>query len=194
MIKKISFLWFILLVLGCNPQEQTSKGNTSSYVGIAEILDEQVGTLLASSAGLEKQVTSNGTKEILEVTLEDSAAWKSQLQLFYDADISRPGYTGAYFVEELPASSGSSKKIYTARKKKRFVRVMECTYQGDLLQEVRLELTKRNEVFSLDQELFLFFTTESGKSRLSSFSIEGQEQMKLKQGLSFSVVGTIVWP
>ncbi len=194
MIKKTSFLCLILLLFGCGQANNSETQDTTGYFGIASLLDEQVGALLRMNAGLEKSVTSGGTAETLELSPKDSAEWRSQLQLFFDADISRPGYTGAYFVEELPAISSLSKTIYTARKKQNFVRVMECTYERDLLKEVRLELSKNNEVFKLDQELFLYFNLESGESRLSSFSISGDEKMRLKEGLSFDVKGTIVIP
>lgn len=194
MIKKTPLLCLVLLMLSCNQQEKANGAEGSTYFSVASLLNEQVGLLLSLDAALEKQVTSDGETETIELSPKDSAEWKSQLQLFFDADISRPGYTGAYFVEELPAISSLSKTIYTAKKKQNFVRVMECTYQEGSLKEVRLELSKKNEVFNLNQELFLYFNLDTGESRLSSFSIKGDEKMKLKQGLSFDVNGTIVLP
>ena len=194
MIKKSSIYIFIIVLCACSNTENNSDNITKRYFSIAQLLDEQVEILINLEAGLEKLVSSDTTTETLELNPSDSLEWKSQLRLFYDADISKPGNSGAYFVEELPAIGSLSKTIYTARKKKSFVRVMECTYKGELLNEVRLELAKQNEVFTLNQELFLYFNTETDQSRLSSFSITGNEAMMLKDEMSFDIKATVVLP
>ncbi|GEM_PF-2746883 len=194
MIKKALLLCLAFSLVGCNPTSNGDKAESTVYFSVAELLSEQIGLLISLEAQLEKRVISGETTELLELEPKDSAAWKSQLQLFFDADISRPGYAGDYDIEQLPAIGNISKTTYTALKKKNFVRVMECSFEGELLKEIRLELSKKNEVFQLNQELFLFFNTETGVSRLSSFSITGDEDMQLKSPLDFDVKATVVLP
>ena len=194
MIKKCFILFLVVGLVGCNKNQSPTEESGEGYFSIAQLLEEQIGLLLSLDAALEKRVITGDISETLELKPKDSTEWKTQLQLFLDADISKPGYAGTYLVEELPLISTLSKTVYSANQKKNSLRIMECTYQGDLLKEIRLELSKNNEVFDFDQELFLYFNLESGKSRLSSFSIKGNESMKLKSDLSFEVKATIVVP
>ena len=194
MIKKSALILFIALVSSCNKTTDSNTASDTPYFSTSALLNEQIDLLLSLDAGLEKHVKTGETSEILELKPEDFTAWKSQLKLFFDADISKPGYIGAYKVEELPDIGSLSKTVYTSLKKKNFVQAMECSYENKLLKEIKIELSKDNEVFQLNQKLFLYFNLESRQSRLSSFYISGAEEMRLKSSLDFDIKATIVIP
>lgn len=190
MIKKGIPLLILVLLFSCGTEENKERTSLESYFDLTELLDEKVDQIVEDNASLEKLLTSGDKTERLTIEPGDTSAWKSQLRLFYDSDINKPGYIGAYFAEELPALNQTSKVIYTAKSQKYPVRVIECIYEQQGLREVRLLVKESNTIYDMTKEMNLYFDAQN---RLSGFRIKGDESMQLKKALDYSIEGTIVY-
>ena len=189
-------LFVIATVLSCESTSSKRNGveRSGQYLNLTALLDEQVGYLLEKKASLHKQVKTGYQTDTIQAFPLDSVEWKNQLALFYDADISLPGYDGAYFEEQLPGISGETKVIYTARTAKLKVRVLECTYIEKQLKTIRIEVAEKNTIYKFDKRLSLEFESVSGLLLLESFNMAGHEYMQFKQPLNYQIEAKVIYP
>lgn len=190
MIKKCLSLLVITILFSCSPKGKENNVASDAYFDLTELLDAKVDQILQDGASLEKLLTSGEKTETVTIAPQDTDTWKSQLRLFYDSDINKPGFVGAYFKEEFPAIVETSKVIYTAKSQKYPVQVMEYIYEQEELREVRLLVQERNAIYNMTKEMNLYFDTQA---RLSGFQIKGDESMRLKKALDYSIQGTIIY-
>ncbi len=179
-----------LLISACSGKAPKEINQVDGYFNLKALLDDSINEIVRAEATLEKQLTNNGQEETIRIDPDSVSGWERQFKLFYEADINKPGFTGAYFQEELPIINGISKKIYTAKSKKHPVQIMECTYEGDLLKEVRLSVREENAIYNATKEMNLFLNTNK---IISGFSIQGKESMKMKKEMDYQVKGTVIF-
>lgn len=187
--KYLTALLCLLIISACNNKTPEQVTITKGYFNLGEILDNSIDKLVEDNATLEKLLITGEKKETIIVNPDSVDGWKRQLKLFYEADINKPGFSGAYFEEEMPTINGASKKIYTAKNKKHAVQVMECTYKDASLKEIRLLVKESNAIYDATKEMNLFF---NGESTLISFNIDGGESMRLKKEMNYKIQATIL--
>lgn len=186
MIRALGVLFVLSFLAGCNKQEVQDNLNIA-YFDIEALLDKELNKLTDQGASLEKVLNADGSEERLTIA-PDSAGWHEQMQLFYDAGINKPGFMDQYFEESLPPIMGVSKVIYSAKNQKNALQVMECSYESDRLTKIRLLVKETNVIYTITKEMYLYL----GEEGITGFQIMGEESMRMKDDLSYSIQGTVV--
>lgn len=189
-MRNIGIIIILALVVGCNVRPEDNV-TTDSYFNLETLLNQEIEYLLAQNAGLEKSLTSNGKTETTNFKPQTEDDWESQLSLFFDANIDRPGYKGAFYEEQLSPLSGVSKTIYTSRNSKTAVRTFECLYANDLLTQINIQLGEKNMIFTNLKTLKLYF--DPNGEHIIGFDVEGQEDMQLKEDMEYSIQAVITY-
>lgn len=193
-MRRFLFLIPVLFLFGCDVEQKKEEAKISEYFDLSGTLDQMVNDLIAQKAKLEKTIVLNGEKEEVLVTPADTAHWKRELELFYDADINKLGLSGAYQTENLEAFDGIKKVIHTAINKGAYVNFMECAYRDGKLFTVRISASDKNMVYSTKHEYTLYFNHFKKKLALNHYAIKVEEQMLLKSDMSSEVTVRVVKP
>lgn len=189
MIKKSPLILILCLgLLSCNVRPEQDSNARQSYFNLESFLDEQIEMLLTQDAGVEKNLESNGRKDEITIEVNSIDKWKEQLSLFYEANIDQPGYQGAFEIDSLN-SEGLIKVLYEAKDEKTPVQRFECNYQDEELVEIHIDFIEENLVYNDRKTLSLFMQGE----RLVGYSIQGNEEMHLKEDLIYSVEAVITY-
>lgn len=189
MIKQSAYTFLLcLFFLGCNVRPEQDNRALQSYFDLESFLDEQVEMMLAQEAGVEKNLESNGRKDEIIIEVNSAEEWKDQLSLFYEANIDQPGYQGAFEIDSLN-SEGLQKVLYEAKDEKTPVQRFECNYQDGELVEIHIDFIEKNLVYNDKKTLSLFMQGE----RLVGYSIQGNEAMRLKEDMIYSVEAVITY-
>lgn len=189
MIKKSALFFFIcLFLLACNVRPEQEASDFQSYFDLESFLDEQIEMMLAQKAGVEKNLESNGRKDEITIEINSADEWKEQLSLFYEANIDQPGYQGSFKIDSLN-SEGLKKVLYEAKNEKTPIQRFECNYQSGELVEIHIDFIEKNLVYNDKKMLSLFMQGE----RLVGYSIQGNEAMRLKEDMIYSVEAVITY-
>ncbi|OEK06976.1 hypothetical protein [Roseivirga misakiensis] len=189
-IKSSVLLLTLLVIVACSGERSKISTGDSDYFDLASLLNDQIKYLTQTDAKLQKELTAQGANETLTIDPDSVKGWERQLKLFFEADINKIGYDGEYYQEQLPVINGLSKKIFAAKNQKHPVKVLECTYEGENLKEVRVSIKESNTVYEMTKEMSLHFNAEE---HLIGFNIKGGESMAVKEDLNYSIVGTILY-
>lgn len=166
---------------------------TDKYFDLAGLLDGQAVLLYASGARLEKVLVAHGKEDKMLISPDSVGQLKAELQLFYEADINKPGLEDAYDEEKLPGAYGSHKVINIAKNKASRVRRIEYDYEQHQLRRIRILVQNKNDIYDLQKEMLLHFEQVGGRERLTSYSISGRQRMLMKPELRFSLSGSILF-
>ncbi|WP_420388332.1 hypothetical protein [Roseivirga sp.] len=189
-MRNLSIIIILALLVGCNVRPEDNV-TTDSYFNLEKLLNQEIEYLLSQNAGLEKSLTSNGIRENTNFQPQTKDDWESQLSLFFDANIDKPGYKGAFYEEQLSPLSGVSKTIYTAKSSKTAVRTFECLYSDDLLSQINIQIGEKNMIFTSLKTLKLYF--DPNGEHIIGFDVEGQENMQLKEDMEYSIQAVITY-
>lgn len=150
------------------------------YFSVTAWLDSLLQTPAFDGMRLRKQVTYAGREETATTAHPD---WKKELQPFYDADINKPAYAGAFTADTL-VRQGMREIRYTTTAAKIPVRQLTITYTENQISQVRIRYKKSNAWFRLEQELRI--TPREG------YSISGTQNMAIGEEVSFTIAGRFV--
>ena len=181
-----------LLMLGACDGSGAKAVKIDKYFDLVSLLDQQAELLYNSGARLEKVLVANGKEDKMMVRPDSLGQLKAELKLFYEADINKLGLDDAYYEEELPGINGSRKVINTAKKKAPNVRLIEYDYEQDQLRHIRILVQDKNDIYNLEKEMLLNFEQVNGRELLTSYSINGKQDMVMKSELEFSLSGKVL--
>lgn len=189
-MRPLIILLLSISFLGCDVKPAKIDAS-EEYFNLEELLTKEIQYLLTEKAGIEKSVTSNSAEERTETQPSSTEEWESQLALFLDANISKPGLRGAYHQESLITLDGYSKTIYAAKNNKVAVKTFECLYQNEVLTQISISMVERNSIYTSTKELAIYFSP-SGE-HIIGFDVIGDEKMQLKEELHFEVKAVITY-
>jgi hypothetical protein len=187
---KFSYLAILFGATACQKKEPATIG----HFPIDSLLHAQAKLLTEVKATLIKKAQINGSEEALAFTPANTAAWMKELDIFRSLNtLNKPGYLSNYTVTE----QADEKTNLTARnyagnanlpvvwltlryqKVPRNIRSIEALYREESL------LIKGSRLLVLEfQEL-------NNKIILTSYSIEGGQEIFLGKPVEFSLSGTI---
>ena len=182
-----------LLLLGACSGSGGKAVKIDKYFDLVSLLDQQAELLYHSGARLEKVLVANGKEDKMMVRPDSVGQLKAEFKLFYEADINKLGLDDAYYEEELPGINGNRKVINTAKKKTPNVRLIEYDYEQDQLRHIRILVQDKNDIYNLEKEMLLNFEQVDGRELLTSYSINGKQDMVMKSELEFSLSGKVLF-
>ncbi|WP_421977315.1 hypothetical protein [Roseivirga seohaensis] len=189
-LKNLVFL-LSLMLLGCSVGKKSEPIRTGTYFDLVELLDEQIAEFEVEKPVLTKELNVSGETDKVTIQLDSAKQWKEELGLFYQADINKLGLETSYTTEELSTGVNTKKVIDSAKNERLAVRSIEYNYTDNQLVSIRIIIRDKNPIYKFEKELNLYFQNEQGKSILSSFTISGDQNMILKDELSYSLKATI---
>ena len=157
---------------------------TGPYFDLRGLLDAQVRQLTASHSGTTKQVRlRNDAPETVEVP---AVRWADELQLFYQADITKASLRGAYAVDSTALASGVIRHTYRLRPGHNTapVQVLSITNDSDRLEEITATLRQDNPLFFGQKTL----TMRLERGKLTSYGVRGVQKLILFDTLRYQTL------
>ena len=190
----ILFPAFIFLMNSC-----TTKNNiVKNYYPMDSLIQSQVVYLTASKAQLTKKAEIDGAEETNSFAPKDSLAWTHELDIFAELNvINNPVNAGNYSIEDEVKDSNSNLSIRLFKGKSTLpVVYLKIYYLENLSKVRRIEALYReeNSLLKGSRLLILEFQEIHNKTVLTSYSIEGSQQMFMGDTVQFAVKGTITIP
>lgn len=184
-----------LLATACTlPQKEMADIN--EFYNLDSLVNSQIEFILDQDYSLEKNVRLNDERDdtVLHFGHEE---WKNELKLFMDADINVPANSGMYRITKAVADPESNLLIDRYNPVENYnpiVQSLEIYYFGSIeqIKKVKIELDESNELYASSKQLELIFTNNSGKSRLSSYSITGIQKLITRDSVSYEILGKII--
>ena len=169
------------------------------YYPVDSLVYAQVMFLKEQQAVLTKKAEIDGTEESSSFTPKDSAAWARELDIFAELGvINRPGNAKSYAVKRGEPDPNSNLSIlsFTGDEETLPVVYLKAFYLETPSRLRRIEALYReeNSLLKGSRLLILEFQEIHNKIALTSYSIEGSQQMFLGKSVKFSVRGTIAIP
>lgn len=193
MRKIVVFIGVLALMVSCSTTSTSDNQivKIEKYYSLLDLLDEQINFLVSENASLEKTLAVDGQVELIRSS-PNIEEWKSELELFYYADINKLGLIDAYETEELSNFGGGKKLINAAKSDSESVKLIEYNFANDLLESLRILVQDKNEVYVFEKEMKMNFIQKEGKSFLKDYSITGTQIMIMKSDMTFSLEAKVL--
>jgi hypothetical protein len=187
----LGLIGLMALLVSCGSGNNNQVVKIDEYYSLLDLLDEQIDLLVSENATLEKTLGVGEEVELISKT-PNIEEWKSELELFYYANINKLGLIDAYETEELSNFGGGKKLINSAKSNEQSVRMIEYNFANDMLESLRILVEEENEVYVFKKEMQMTFTQKNGKSFLTDYSITGTQTMVMKSDLNFSLKAKVL--
>ena len=182
------------LFSACSTEELVEEAKIDTYFDLEGTLNKVVDDLVAQNAQLKKSTAINEQEEQAMLALDSAAAWKAQLEVFYESDINKVGLSNSYSIDTTQAFDGIKKVVYEAFAKSAYVKSMECSFRDGKLFLIRILASDKNVVYSISNEYYLYFNHFKRKLALDHFSIHSQKKIILRKDLDIVVAGEVILP
>jgi len=191
-MRKLLLLLISAAFFSCSTQKLEEQAKIDTFFDLEGTLDIVITDLVEKRARLHKKTTVNNEVEDVSLSFNSVEEWKSQLELFYEADINKVGLGNNYRTETLQAFDGIEKTIHSAVNNKQFVKSIETSVRDGKLFTVRILASDENFVYSIENEFILYFNHFKKKLALDHFTINTKEEMLFKKGLELKVEAQVV--
>lgn len=158
-------------------QENKPSQNRISHFDLAAFIASEIDSLSDESPVAFKQVTLNGNKEEKEIEIVD---WKTELEAFNAADISKPALIGRYQIDTAWNSSAMKSITYQALDKDLKVRKLSIEYNIEKT-PVKIDAHILTKNFLYTSEQYLIYIKNKG------FNISGSQAIRFLEKDSFQV-------
>lgn len=189
----IVFLFILVLVSSCSENDQ----GTLMYFNIDSLIDANVAYLSEAQPMLEKRATVAGKASVVTIIPKDSVSWANELDIFREIDrINKPINRGSYKIEKDLKDSHSNLNIYrftaTTNLPLKFV---EIYYQNSLshIKKVTARYSEQNRLYSSSRYFALEMRDVYNKTVITSYFIEGGQEMMLGDSVHFEILGSVVF-
>lgn len=173
----IPLILMIGLWVSCSP----APVNTRSYgFQLTSVLDSLCNSLEKNSYNLLKKVNYSGKEEMI---MQMNPEWKKELEPFYDGDLNKPAFTGAYKADTIIVNDSVLYRFVT-NEHKNPVKRLSVLYTGEQLSAITISIKKSNAWFNLEQELSL--------SPGNGYRISGKQKMALGKEVKFTISGQFI--
>lgn len=169
--------------------------NDQKFYAVDSLVTAQISYLNHAKAKLEKEAILDGTKQDIILSIEDSLMWEKELDIFRQLEvINKPVSRGSYLVDDGLYDPGSNLtvKAFTALEDLP-VRSLRIFYQEKLEKPRKIEAVLQEET-TLYESLRLMtmeFRQVNNKTILTSYSIQGGQQMIMADSVAFSIKGRV---
>lgn len=170
----------------CSPLPEPKEFSTG-YFPIRSFLLAQQQQFIKQGTGVQKTVLLEGQSETNIIYPKDSADWFGELAAFFEANINKPAYQGAYKVDTLFVDTDSLTRVsYIAQKPDLRVRWLHVYYAPNATEPSLLEAELFQQNLLYDSRQQLQFLPDEG------YSIKGYQDVLLLGADSFAVEATFV--
>jgi hypothetical protein len=173
------------------------KPKQTTLFNFDSLVSEQVSFLAAHHAKLHKRASINSINDDT-VFSADTTVWKNELDIFRQLQvINKPVNGDNYVVEDglFDPQSNLTVKAFSAKPEADLpVKYLRVFYQESLLKPRKIEALydNKNPIYSSSRLLTLEFGHFKNKVVLTSYGIEGGQQMKMGDSVVFKIEGEII--
>ena len=179
-----------LLAAGCGGQNQS----TGSLYDIDSVIQFQVSHFIHQGAQIRKKAVLNGVEKVTVILPKDSIDWDEELAIFLELDIiNRPINRNLYKVEDLSDTESNLRIKSFAATEELPVRYLKVYYfkTMDRVRKIEAEYNARNALYKSTRLLTLEFEEVEGKSRLTSYAVDGGQKMFLDDSVQYTIDAAI---
>ncbi len=176
-MKKVFFA-LILLNIACQNSAQQASHTPQTYFDLKGFVEKQIAAFQKTNPVVRKEVTVNEESETLVTPKID---WTKELELFLQADLNKPAYTQSYFVDTLSDNTVSYRLRQGEHLPVQFLEVIRD--EENRPSKIKATLLEKNYLFESEKIL----TLESKNGRLTSYQIEGFQQLFIGDPKPFKV-------
>lgn len=164
---------------------------------VDSLVTGQIVLLGENAAKLRKHAVINGVADD-SLFVADTAVWKSELEIFTQLQsINKPANRENYLVDDGlfdPASNLTVKAFSVKKETDLPVKYLRVFYQESIGKPRKIEALydTKNTLYSSSRLLTLEFGHFRNKLILTSYEIEGGQQMKMGDSVMFKIKGDVV--
>ncbi|WP_303309769.1 hypothetical protein [Hymenobacter sp. BT730] len=177
-----------LLLTACTPDAGAPKpAIRSRYFNLKGFLDAQATLLNQQRPAVEKHVQlRNGQEETTRVPQVD---WTKELQIFYQADITKPALRGAYTIDSVVTADGLLRRTYARRPGiENPVRTLTVVTAGPQVRDVQAVITQDNPLFFSEKQ----FELHAQQNKLAAYQVRGVQKLVLFDTLRYSASSRLI--
>jgi hypothetical protein len=171
--------------------------HSSGYFPIDSLLHAQATLLTEARATLIKKAQMNGHEETIALTPADTTAWMKELDIFSSLNsLNKPAFLSNYtMTEQADEKTNLTARTFTGNASLP-VAWLTIRYQNLPRNIRRIEALYREESLLIkgSRMMILEFKELNNKITLTSYSIEGGQEIVLGKPVEFSLSGTISAP
>lgn len=138
----------IVLLLGCNTNQEVLPRQEALYFDIPSYFKGEVQKLSIRKAPIHKQVWINGTQENKDIDIKD---WKTELNMFVNADINKTSWKGLFKEDK----TGDS-LIYTSVSTNIPVKKLIVEKVGTYIKGISIFINEDNYLYKKQDSLYYY--------------------------------------
>lgn len=180
----------ISLLFSCN--NNPSKSVIRVYYPIDSLVASQISYFVANDAKLIKSNTDSSFSK--QNQLLDSSGWAEELEIFYNLNINKPTFIDAYEKRVIMDDKSNLNILrYSAIEDKMAIEEINIYYFKTLedIKRISASINNKNTLFSSSKSLQMVFRDRENLTVLTSYSINGDQKMVMRDSLMVSISGRI---
>lgn len=183
-----------LSMLACSDSNTAPEDREIYYYDVRGQLNAQLQELSTASAHLNKSTQVDEVVE--EAKLQpDSAGWRRELDIFFQADINKPVFKNLYNDSSFHQSDTLVRVYQSKEKRETGVNYLKVYQMPEgVTAKLEAEFSEKNNMYTSERLMQLFFIPSGDSIRLSHYRISGLQKMILKDAVKYNVAGEIIWP
>lgn len=194
LLKKIN-LYLLIVIAFVAVSCRKAKTPVVRYYPVDSLIRAQVNLLAQLQAGLTKKANINGKEEIIRVVPTDTAAWLKELDAFAAlSTINKPANFGNYTLTESSDGHTSNLSVRTITSRADLpIAWLKIYYREEPQNLRRIEALYRDENALMKGTRMLVMEFEEWNTNivLTSYSVEGGQEMFLGKPVEYSIIGTV---
>jgi hypothetical protein len=194
-MKQFVIFYCVLLAL------TACKNNTPALVANIQpnpdsLWKAQVAYLSTIKATLKKEVEINNTKEVVTLNPKDSLAWSKELEvLLAIKNIQQPSIAIQYkSVKSKDSASNLIVTTYSTEEKIKLKALRIFSTPDGMLKKIEGDFKEINSLISTERTIALYFSYVYNKTVLTSYSVNGYQQLVLSDTVFFNLKANISIP
>jgi hypothetical protein len=194
-MKQLIIFFSVLLTL------TACKNNTPTLVANIQpnpdsLWNAQVAYLSNVKATLKKEVEMNNTKEVVTLNPKDSLAWSKELEVLRAIkNIQQPSIAIQYTsVKSKDAFSNLFVTTYSTEEKLTLKTLRIFSTPDGILKKIEGDFKEINSLLSTERTIALYFSDVYNKTVLTSYSVNGYQQLVLSDTVFFNLKANISIP
>jgi hypothetical protein len=180
---------FISMALSSCSQEPASVKRDTRFFDLAAFIETQSALLDSLQPKVRKKVTIGDT---VEEKIVSETNWAKELELFNQADISKPALQTSYEVEEQSAQV----RMYKAKANENpNVKYIKATLDSQTGQIVSLEalISRNNYLYRSEKKIWLQCRiSPQGRSQITAYRISGKQKLIFNDQVPYQIEAEIL--
>ncbi len=196
-LRKVYFKWPVRLVtlclVACTPQSPVNELGKKPYFDMPSLVEQQLQWLDSLNPPVTLRASISGETQT-QTMRKDSTAWADAFDLFRRADINQPVLQGAYEETDSAVQDSLRVRIYRAKHTQQAeIPYLRVFYRDSLANVYRIEtmFQEDNVLYSTSRKMWMTFSPQKGKPRVTSFETVGKQKMILRDSVTYAARGEL---